>query len=679
MRVAYAIPCRHCDWCTHNSTVVIITGYVALLFSLAMMPFGDCVHHPRHAHGAYSAAKAASFVQPLLLGSFCSKRKRSLLSAIDVAENDRGQTNCVSPPLKDKLWQTTLPQSPGLEQKTKPRKIFTSTQQERMVAAIKIPLKSKILKLKKRKIQWVSWAGSRGMLPYQHYYGSLTYEEYRHWLRTSFCLPRAVTSPVIAEDTDPMKTSQTSTNVSQQQIIETITQSYTQLKPPEIKPKHIQPIYIDDHIIVVNKNSGVLSVPGPRRHECVASLAYRYFGKSSVNHEEKENDETNERTKERTNGNHVVWQPLTNADNKEIDTMIVHRLDRDTSGVFLMARNIQALKQLHSDFKDKTRGRVDKRYVALVCGHWNANSLDTGVIGSTGKVGEESVCPPFATDEGEIDLPLVRDMERPPFMRVATIQIEEQQLQQKQQKQQRLQAKADDLPSPSNTSRINSKEESETHQKKVENNENQQRQHSSFLRMVGKAAKPSLTTFRILSYEYLIDNTDNDNEYDLCHDINNTSPSPQKLQRLPRLLPVTRVELQPITGRTHQLRVHCAAVGHPIVGDSIYGYNGEGSPCGGLAVFEDSLEVHRNNQSDVCKQNDFKRECYPDKINKGASLDLQRNIYNYWMRRLQQQSVKVNSGASEETYCMLCLHAQQLTIFHPYTKAPMAFESPPPF
>jgi 23S rRNA-/tRNA-specific pseudouridylate synthase len=31
------------------------------------------------------------------------------------------------------------------------------------------------------------------------------------------------------------------------------------------------------------------------------------------------------------------------------------------------------------------------------------------------------------------------------------------------------------------------------------------------------------------------------------------------------------VELQPVTGRTHQLRVHLAAVGHPILGDDLYG------------------------------------------------------------------------------------------------------------
>lgn len=33
---------------------------------------------------------------------------------------------------------------------------------------------------------------------------------------------------------------------------------------------------------------------------------------------------------------------------------------------------------------------------------------------------------------------------------------------------------------------------------------------------------------------------------------------------------VTRVELRPITGRSHQLRVHMQALGHPILGDNFY-------------------------------------------------------------------------------------------------------------
>ena len=33
----------------------------------------------------------------------------------------------------------------------------------------------------------------------------------------------------------------------------------------------------------------------------------------------------------------------------------------------------------------------------------------------------------------------------------------------------------------------------------------------------------------------------------------------------------TWLALEPLTGRTHQLRVHCAEMGFPIVGDTVYG------------------------------------------------------------------------------------------------------------
>ena len=36
-------------------------------------------------------------------------------------------------------------------------------------------------------------------------------------------------------------------------------------------------------------------------------------------------------------------------------------------------------------------------------------------------------------------------------------------------------------------------------------------------------------------------------------------------------MPLTRVELTPETGRTHQLRIHCQQLGHPILGCDLYG------------------------------------------------------------------------------------------------------------
>ncbi|KAK1799489.1 hypothetical protein P4O66_007715 [Electrophorus voltai] len=42
--------------------------------------------------------------------------------------------------------------------------------------------------------------------------------------------------------------------------------------------------------------------------------------------------------------------------------------------------------------------------------------------------------------------------------------------------------------------------------------------------------------------------------------------------------PVTKVLLQPLTGRTHQLRVHCSSVGHPIVGDYTYSLRTDSGP-----------------------------------------------------------------------------------------------------
>ena len=49
--------------------------------------------------------------------------------------------------------------------------------------------------------------------------------------------------------------------------------------------------------------------------------------------------------------------------------------------------------------------------------------------------------------------------------------------------------------------------------------------------------------------------------------IERLSPAPQEGFSLP----LTRVQLMPETGRTHQLRIHCQQLGHPILGCDLYG------------------------------------------------------------------------------------------------------------
>ena len=53
--------------------------------------------------------------------------------------------------------------------------------------------------------------------------------------------------------------------------------------------------------------------------------------------------------------------------------------------------------------------------------------------------------------------------------------------------------------------------------------------------------------------------------------------------------------MQPVTGRTHQLRVHCAASGWPIVGDNIYGHGPRfGEPSLHLHAREIVIPLSRN-------------------------------------------------------------------------------------
>jgi len=63
---------------------------------------------------------------------------------------------------------------------------------------------------------------------------------------------------------------------------------------------------------------------------------------------------------------------------------------------------------------------------------------------------------------------------------------------------------------------------------------------------------------------------------------------------------ISRLQLLPITGRTHQLRVHCMAIGHPIVGDRLYN-DSESLEAERMMLHAERLEfVHPVNNIRIC-------------------------------------------------------------------------------
>jgi 23S rRNA pseudouridine1911/1915/1917 synthase len=183
----------------------------------------------------------------------------------------------------------------------------------------------------------------------------------------------------------------------------------------EYKPEPIplQILYQDSHIVVLNKQAGMVvhPAPGHSRGTLVNALLYHCPDLEGIG--------------------------------GEIRPGIVHRLDKDTSGTMVVAKNADALENLAGQFKRRT---IQKTYLALVYGE-------------------------LRTDEGVIRLPIGRHP---------------------------------------------------VHRKRM-----------STISRKGRTAE---TVWRIRK----------------------------------RFAGITLLELILKTGRTHQIRVHCATMGFPIVGDQVY-------------------------------------------------------------------------------------------------------------
>ncbi|MBK59483.1 MAG: 23S rRNA pseudouridine(955/2504/2580) synthase RluC [Pseudomonas sp.] len=93
-------------------------------------------------------------------------------------------------------------------------------------------------------------------------------------------------------------------------------------------------------------------------------------------------------------------------DAKELE--LVHRLDRDTSGLLMIAKKRSMLRHLHLQLRGDG---VDKRYMALVRGRWDTGKkqVNAPLLKNTLRSGERMV---EVTDEGKDALTLFRVLRR---------------------------------------------------------------------------------------------------------------------------------------------------------------------------------------------------------------------------------------------------------------------------
>lgn len=183
--------------------------------------------------------------------------------------------------------------------------------------------------------------------------------------------------------------------------------------PPLAEPIPVAIIYEDEDILVVDKPAGMIVHPAPGHpsHTLVNAI--------------------------------LACCPSLAISNEIMRPGIVHRLDKDTSGLIVIAKNDLAREYLVSQFKSHT---VSKKYLVLVKGR-------------------------LSPEQGIVEAPIGRD--------------------------------------PNHRQRM----------------------------AISEAGKQAITQYQVREYF---------DDY-------------------------TLVEISPLTGRTHQIRVHLSAIGYPVVGDPIYG------------------------------------------------------------------------------------------------------------
>jgi tRNA pseudouridine32 synthase/23S rRNA pseudouridine746 synthase len=77
-------------------------------------------------------------------------------------------------------------------------------------------------------------------------------------------------------------------------------------------------------------------------------------------------------------------------------------------------------------------------------------------------------------------------------------------------------------------------------------------------------------------------------------------------ESLPDGRPATRLALQPLTGRSHQLRVHLLSFGHPILGDRLYAHEAAYAAADRLQLHALSLTLHHPADGRLCT---FEDQC----------------------------------------------------------------------